>query len=205
MDGLKHTLGDDVRKIKICLVGDMGTGKTCLCLRFVKNLFTACHRATISDIETKVVEMQGNHVIYQIWDTAGQERFRSLLPLYLRGIDGAIVVYDLTSKKSFENLPGWVTEVRKYSENQTVLMAVGNKLDIVNENPSARKVDAEAVKSWCMSQDLLHHEASAKTGDNVHAVFMSIGEEILKRNRASAVHVPFPQQPQKPESRTCCS
>lgn len=51
-----------------------------------------------ADIETKCVDIKGNCVVFQIWDTAGQERFRSLLPLYMKGIDGAVIVYDITSK-----------------------------------------------------------------------------------------------------------
>lgn len=88
----------DAKKLKISMIGNMAVGKSCLALRFVQNKFMDRHKPTITDVESKAVKIHGDYVIFQVWDTAGQERFRSLLPLYMKAINGAVVVYDVTDR-----------------------------------------------------------------------------------------------------------
>ncbi|KAL4217356.1 Vacuolar protein sorting-associated protein 21 [Mactra antiquata] len=172
----------DARKFKVSIIGDMTVGKTCLSLRFVNNTFTEIHKSTISDIETKALEIDGKRIVYQIWDTAGQERFRSLLPLYLKGIDGAVIVYDVTEKDTFSHVEYWVAEVRKYATDLTTLAVVGNKLDLAEYNPPRRQVTTEEAQSWCRFNDILFYETSAKTGKNVDELFLTLGRVILTKN-----------------------
>ncbi|KAK3601303.1 hypothetical protein CHS0354_011901 [Potamilus streckersoni] len=168
---------DEEHKIKLTMIGDSSVGKTCLALRFSQDLFTTDHKATITDIETRVLNIEGQDVLFQIWDTAGQERFRSLLPLYLRGIDGAVLVYDLTNPESFMNITTWINEVRKYASGNPVMALVGNKTDLNNYIFVARE-DGEKLAS---EQGMIFMETSAKTGHNVQQAFFEVGKEVLKR------------------------
>ncbi|KAL3854581.1 hypothetical protein ACJMK2_013845 [Sinanodonta woodiana] len=198
---------DEEHKIKLTMIGDSSVGKTCLALRFSQDLFTSNHKATITDIETKVVHIEGQDVLFQIWDTAGQERFRSLLPLYLRGIDGAVLVYDLTNPDSFRNIPTWISEVSKYAAGNPVMALVGNKTDLKDYTFVARE-DGEKLAS---EHGMIFIETSAKTGDNVHQAFFEVGKEVLKRKNNGpgptefADHVKVDDNENRKKRWGCCS
>merc|ERR1712192_367144 len=87
--------------------------------------------ATIGvDFKVKVIDNNGNKVKLAIWDTAGQERFRTLTPSYYRGAQGAILVYDISSRESFQKVEDWLNELETYSTNHDLIkMLVGNKSD----------------------------------------------------------------------------
>merc|ERR1712181_124796 len=87
--------------------------------------------ATIGvDFKVKVIDNNGNKVKLAIWDTAGQERFRTLTPSYYRGAQGAILVYDISSRESFQKVEDWLNELETYSTNHDLIkMLVGNKCD----------------------------------------------------------------------------
>ena len=91
---------------------------------------------------------------------------------------GAILVYDITNEKTFENLRKWMEEVRSLSETDITLMLVGNKLDRVENDPSLRRVRKDDAKGFASDFDLLHFETSAITGANVANCF----EELLQSN-----------------------
>ena len=92
-------------KISLVVVGDTGVGKSCLLLQFVDNRFSAVHDLTIGvDFGAKPIEIGGSEVKLQIWDTAGQESFRSIARSYYRDAAGALLVYDITRKESFDHL-----------------------------------------------------------------------------------------------------
>lgn len=172
-----------VTRMKIILVGDASVGKTCLANRFVKNLFYEQHTLTISDIETKTVTINRQPVMFQIWDTAGQERYRSLLPMYMKGIDGAVLVYDVTDKKSFTSIDTWLTEIRKHGPDDAVISLVGNKVDLARNEENKRTVFEQQSSEFARERGITFTEASAKTGENVDVIFMDIGRSILERNK----------------------
>jgi Ras-related protein Rab-11A len=66
----------------------------------------------------------------QIWDTAGQERFRAITNAYYKGALGALIIYDITKNSTFENVQKWITELRDKSEEELVVILVGNKVDL---------------------------------------------------------------------------
>ena len=101
---------------KIVLVGDSGVGKTNLLTRFSKNEFNLESRATIGvEFATRTITTENNDVIKaQIWDTAGQDRYRAIASSYYRGAMGALLVYDITKTKSFENIDKWLVELREH-------------------------------------------------------------------------------------------
>ena len=66
----------------------------------------------------------------QIWDTAGQERYRTITNAYYRGSDGILLCVDATNKRSFDSLPGWLTEIEKYTDEDVKKILIVNKSDM---------------------------------------------------------------------------
>jgi small GTP-binding protein len=120
--------------------------------------------------------VDGNTLKFEIWDTAGQERYHSLAPMYYRGANAALIVYDITSMDSFERAKKWVLELQKQAPPDIVLALVGNKNDLETQ----RQVNQEDVQAYAEGRDLVLMEASAKTGDNVTAVFDALAQKLPK-------------------------
>ncbi|XP_060529368.1 ras-related protein Rab-43 [Cylas formicarius] len=165
---------------KIVLIGDCGTGKTCVVQRFKNGTFIERHGNTIGvDFSMKTVMVDGKRVKLQIWDTAGQERFRTITQSYYRSANGVIIVYDITKRPSFLSVTRWVEEVRRYSGNAVLLALVGNKADL----ESCREVEfeeAEALSQY-MPEVLFVLEASAKDNSNIEEAFMCLATELKRR------------------------
>jgi small GTP-binding protein len=116
---------------KLVIIGDSGVGKSNLLSKYVNNSFQENSKATIGvELSTKVLQIEGKTIQNQIWDTAGQERFRAITSAYYRNAVGAIIVFDLTKPKTFENLAKWLREVREYAEASISVMIIGNKSDL---------------------------------------------------------------------------
>ncbi|GAM86640.1 hypothetical protein ANO11243_046560 [Dothideomycetidae sp. 11243] len=139
---------------KVVVLGSQNVGKTSLVHRYVHSSFQPGHMtpSTVgaSFLTTRVHDPETDTVMrLQIWDTAGQERFRSISKLYYRGAHAAVLCYDITSLKSFEDMGVWLRELNEKGtgnnspEDQTILHIVGTKSDIVAEDPSKREVPFE--------------------------------------------------------------
>ncbi|GAX75308.1 hypothetical protein CEUSTIGMA_g2753.t1 [Chlamydomonas eustigma] len=159
-------------RIKVVVLGDAGVGKSCLALRFSRGTFDPCSRATVgASFLTKSVTLpDGRSTKLEVWDTAGQERYHSLAPLYYRGAQGAVIVYDITSPTSFERAKFWVEELRRGGIDSAVLVLVGNKKDLWE----GREVSEEAGQEYADRNRMIFVECSAKTSDNVTEVFESL-------------------------------
>lgn len=115
---------------KMILIGNSGVGKTCLMKRYTDETYSFAQSSTIGvDFKIKSVEVGGERVKLQIWDTAGQERFRAIISNYYRGAHGIIIVFDMGSKESFDNLGDWIGEVRKNTNENVEVIILGNKVD----------------------------------------------------------------------------
>lgn len=166
---------------KIVLIGDCGTGKTCLVERFRSGTFIERHGSTIGvDFSMKTVLIDNKRVKLQIWDTAGQERFRTITQSYYRSANGVIVVYDITKRSTFLSLQHWIEEVRKYSSSHILLILVGNKYDLAN----SREVEKEEVEALCryLPEVLEVVETSAKENTNIDSVFFYLASELKRRH-----------------------
>lgn len=115
---------------------------------------------------------------FEIWDTAGQERYHSLAPMYYRGANAAVIVYDITSLDSFERAKKWVTELDKQAQPDIVIALIGNKTDLQTQ----RQVQKFQVISYAQQHhpNLILMEASAKTGDNIVEIFDLIAQKLPK-------------------------
>jgi len=176
--------GEDFDYIfKIVLAGDSGVGKSCLLSRYARNEFTLETKPTIGvEFLTKMVEMPNEDpgektkfVKSQIWDTAGQERFRAITSAYYRGALGVVVCYDITKKKSFENISLWLNEMRANCE-PVVTMLVGTKTDL----QYLREVSTEEAVEYAQREHMLFMETSAQSAYNVEEAFNEVTKTIFQ-------------------------
>lgn len=120
---------------KYIIIGDSGVGKSCILLQFLEGTFKQNHEATIGvEFGTKVIPTsEGFSVKLQVWDTAGQDAFKSITRSYYRNAAGALVVYDITNRATFQNVSKWLEEARVNGNKEMVLALVGNKCDLDNK------------------------------------------------------------------------
>ncbi|XP_075033995.1 ras-related protein Rab-37 isoform X3 [Mixophyes fleayi] len=170
---------------KVMLLGDSGVGKTCFLIQYKDGAFLS--GAFLSTVgidfrvrvpsQNKLITVDGLKVNLQIWDTAGQERFRSVTHAYYRDAQALLLLYDITSKTSFENIRAWLTEVHEFSNKDVVIMLLGNKSDVTN----GRVIRTEDGESLAKEYGIPFMETSAKTGLNVELAFTAVAKELKQR------------------------
>lgn len=184
----------------VCVCGEAQTnvgsvGKTSLITRFMYDSFDNMYQATIGiDFLSKTMYLEDRTVRLQLWDTAGQERFRSLIPSYIRDSSVAVVVYDITSLKSFQNTRKWVDDVRGERGQDVIIVLVGNKTDLSDK----REVTSQQGEEEAKRCGALFVETSAKVGANVKALFKKIAQALPGmegEGQSSAAET---------QSRSCC-
>jgi len=164
-------------QFKLVLLGESSVGKSSLVLRFVKGQFHEFQESTIgAAFLTQTVQIDDTTVKFEIWDTAGQERYHSLAPMYYRGAQAAIVVYDISNKETFQKAQTWIKELQRQANPNIVIALAGNKLDLANK----RAVSYEEAKQYADETSLLFMETSAKTAANVMDIFTSIAKKLPK-------------------------
>ncbi|KAA8550556.1 hypothetical protein F0562_002240 [Nyssa sinensis] len=160
---------------KIVIIGDSAVGKSNLLSRFARDEFDLHSKATIGvEFQTQVVDIDGKEVKAQVWDTAGQERFRAVTSAYYRGAVGALVVYDISRRTTFDSIKRWLDELDTHCDTTVARMLVGNKCDLEN----IRDVSVEEGKSLAEAEGLFFMETSALDSTNVEMAFEIVIREI---------------------------
>ncbi|XP_058477103.1 ras-related protein Rab-37-like [Solea solea] len=191
---------------KTILVGDSGVGKTSLLVQFDQGKFIpGSFSATVGiGFTNKVVNVDNVKVKLQIWDTAGQERFRSVTHAYYRDAHALLLLYDITSKSSFDNIRAWLTEIHEYAQSDVVIMLLGNKADMSSERAIRRDEGERLAREYSVP----FMETSAMTGVNVELAFTAVSKELKHRS------VRHPSEPKfqiheyieaRKEKSSCCS
>lgn len=167
-------------EFKVILLGSVSVGKTSIADRFINNYFKENYKCTIqAEQRAKIINEDSNTVIkLNIWDTTGQEKFRSLTRQFYRDTDGAIIVFDLTSKQSFEQLSDWIEDLKSYGPGDAEIIIIGNKSDLVNE----RVIPQEDIISF-VKDDYSYFEVSAKNGNNISLAFDKIKELMMENKK----------------------
>ncbi|XP_036428023.1 ras-related protein Rab-5C [Colossoma macropomum] len=169
--------GNKICQFKLVLLGESAVGKSSLVLRFVKGQFHEYQESTIgAAFLTQTVCLDDTTVKFEIWDTAGQERYHSLAPMYYRGAQAAIIVYDITNTDTFTRAKNWVKELQRQASPNIVIALSGNKADLANK----RAVDFQEAQEYADENSLLFMETSAKTAMNVNEIFMAIAKKLPK-------------------------
>ena len=168
--------------IKFIIIGDAAVGKSNLLVRYTSGQFKEEYQLTIG------VEFGSNNVIIsdntyriQIWDTAGQENFRSITRSYYKNTACAIIVYEISNKKSFENISSWIEECKNTAPKSILMVLVGNKCDLEDN----REVTEEEGRQFAEKNGMLFFETSAKTGKNVEELFkqsVKVIDQKIKEN-----------------------
>jgi len=176
-----------IQPFKLVLLGESAVGKSSLVLRFVKGQFHEYQESTIgAAFLTQTVCFDDTTVKFEIWDTAGQERYHSLAPMYYRGSQAAIVVYDITNPESFTRAKNWVKELHRQASANIVIALSGNKADLGNK----RMVEYEEAQGYSEENGLLFMETSAKTAMNVNELFLAIAKKLPKNTDAQSPGAP---------------
>ena len=166
--------------MKIVLIGDSGVGKSNLVNRFINGNFTEGLTNTIAvDFFVKDLIINNQIIKVQFWDTAGQEKYRAIANAYYKNAQGAIIVYDITSQESFENVHKWLQELNEFGEKGITILLVGNKIDLVD----SRQVSVEEGQKISEAKGAFFFETSAKTNQDkmVTKAFDKLISEILSK------------------------
>jgi len=161
---------------KIIIFGDAGSGKTTLTKRFKTELFISNSQVTIGvDFETKTFEVDGKKVKLMIWDFGGEEKFRFILPKYINGAMGGILMYDITNYPSLAHIDNWLSVINGRKE-QIPLVLLGGKADLDIIRQISFKKGKKIAKAKGFSDFI---ECSSRTGENVEKLFETLTRIML--------------------------
>jgi len=172
ISSIEENLDDFDYIIKIILVGESAVGKSNICKRYTKNEFDPNSLSTVSfELLEKIVLVDNEKIKACIWDTLGQERFWSISSQYYRATNGALFIFDLSNKQSFEKINKWVENYNNYSEKSNIVkFLVGNKSDLKNIKVSKEEIYFK-TKTYEFDG---YFETSALNGANINDMFKKL-------------------------------
>lgn len=203
---------------KLVCIGDSSTGKSSLTTRLCEGRFSASHDVTIGvEFGSRIVNVgppanaelginagdadvpsasenaspaEQKKMKLSLWDTAGQETYKSVTRSYFRGASGALLVFDITRRSTFDAVTGWLNDLRQIAEKGIVIVLVGNKLDLADhttnlDGGNRRAVTKQEAEDWCKREGIVKYiETSAKSGENVERAFLEVAERIYQNIEA---------------------
>ncbi|CAF2495899.1 unnamed protein product [Rotaria sp. Silwood2] len=159
-------------EFKLVLVGDGGVGKTTFVKRHLTGEFEKKYNATVG-VEVHPLQFQTNRglIIYNVWDTAGQEKFGGLRDGYYIGGQCAIIMFDVTSRITYKNVPNWHKDLIRVCENIPIVLC-GNKVDVKD-----RKVKAKAI-TFHRKNNMQYYDISARSNYNFEKPFLWLARKL---------------------------
>ncbi len=145
-------------------------------MRYSDDVFIESYLNTIgSDYKLKIVKLDnGKTIKVQLWDTAGQDKYRSIAKNYFKGSHGILLLYDITSQTSFDNIREWITDIKDEADENVIVFLLGNKIDLAEERKIPKAKGEELAKEF----NVPFFEVSAKSGENVNVVFKTLYTKI---------------------------
>ena len=173
-------LPSNIKRItfKLIVIGDIYVGKSCMLSRLISNTFTEEHSCSIGvEFKYKTIEYKDNaKVELALWDTCGEERFKALTKQYYRDSQGVLLVFDVTNRKSFDNLKGWLKDIEK-SEEEIEVFIFGNKNDLDN-----RVVSKEEIEQFSKENNIrYYYDISSKKGFDRENIFTDIASGLVEK------------------------
>jgi Ras-related protein Rab-11A len=165
---------------KILILGDSFVGKTNMLKRFLHDEFDMNTKETVGvEFGSKNFIMDEKDIVKaQIWDTAGQERYRSVTKAYYKGAKGALLVYDISRRNTFENIDNWLIDLRTNGDKDILIILIGNKCDLIDK----REVSVEEAQTKAEQYNIAYMETSAKNGDNIIKAFSELVSQVYYAN-----------------------
>ena len=200
------------RTCQLLIIGDSSVGKTSINTRYANGTFKEEYLATVGlDYYTKDEIINNKTIQVKIWDTAGQERFKSLTQNYFRNAEGVLLVYDVTSTESFDNLKYWISSIKDNMEKKNMhipLIIIGNKIDMED----AREINRENAEKFAGENNYKYFETSAKTGvgvddairELVNQVLNQAGSDDQKQSRNGSVQIKENGGNSNEKKKGCC-
>jgi len=190
--------------IRLAVLGAGGVGKSALTLRYVRDFFVTDWDPTIEDAYRTTVEVDNICCQLEVLDTAGQDDFSALRPQWMMGKDGYIFVFGLDREGSENDLAQYYelhTQLKEEGQPRAIML-VGNKKDLVDEDPSKRIMTEEEGKALAKSWEAEYIETSAKTGHNIDELF----QKFIRQVRANRATDPDPKDTETEEQQVddCC-
>ena len=168
-----------IYKFKVILLGESSVGKTSILNRFVGNKFTETYKCTVGvEFKMKSILLDPyTSAELKIWDTCGEEKFQSVTRQYYNDTNGIVLLYDLSNKNTFNSLNKWLKEIRNYAPKNTVIIIVGNKVDL------ERKVSHDDAITFANNENISYLEVSAKNGINIELIFEKLCKEMVIKKK----------------------
>ena len=198
---------------KMVIIGESAVGKTCIFKKITSGVFNEKSISTIG-IDRRTLTFKINtsdgekDVDVQLWDTAGQERFRSITTTYYKSSQGLLLMYDITNKDTFDNLDSWFQSINESlgESNNYLVVLLGNKVDLVNNEPDKRQVTTEEAENICKDKNIYWGgECSAKdfTEEQLKEMFTKFTEEMYKKVGTNIVKGSLVKPDPKPKKYKC--
>lgn len=190
---------------KILVIGDGTSGKSSILHRYIDNKFYHNYISTIGvDFKIKMLNISNKLIKFQIWDTAGQERFKAITTAYYRGVNGILLVYDVSNRETFNNIDIWIDDINKFAPPDVLILLVGNKSDTVK-----RQVKIEEGINKANELNIPFIETSAKDNINIKKAFDLLAEKLILNKEDPLLSIPqinnFDEIPEKSFFSKWCS
>ena len=167
-------------KCQLLIIGNSIVGKTSILTKYTSKAYTESYVATVGlDFFTKDESIDGKTIRIKIWDTAGQERYKAITKCFFQRAQGIIIVFDVTNKRSFDDLKMWIDSINSQSkltedlENMPIII-IGNKIDLPK-----RVIDKETALNFAKEQNLDYYETSAKTGEGIDNAIKELVKKVM--------------------------
>ena len=178
---------ENVKELKIILLGNSGVGKTCIINRYINDQFNPDSETTLgSSFSTKIIKKGNIEYRLNIWDTTGQEKYHSITKLFIKGSSAVILVYSIDSLSSFEGLNSWYESIKENLQGSEYILAViGSKSDLIKDEEEV--VSEEDAKKFADERDAIFKLVSSKEDpEGINNLFNTILEELIKKKIVKA-------------------
>ena len=176
---------DETRPIKLILLGSVNVGKTSCIGCYVNGQFSPYTQHTMgARFDDQILEIDGVKHHFQIWDTAGQDTFISTTALYCRDAKGAAILFDLTNRQSFLDVPVWVETIYNTTPDIPIVL-MGNKCDLLEQTAPCATINE--IYELADQLHCQYYQVSAKTGNQVEDAinFLAIQAVLHSQNQPS--------------------